>query len=224
MFLEIIGFDILGCRIAHAAGADRIELCASPDLGGTTPNQVLIAQAMAEMQIPVYVMIRPRGGDFCYSEAEFEEMKESIIYCKSIGCQGVVFGLLTPTGHMDVNRCAELIALAQPMGCTFHRAFDVVAEPDVALEQVIELGFERILTSGQEPTALAGAQSIAAWIEQAAGRISIMPGSGITATNIAQIRSLTKATEYHASAKRVDASTGAYVGVDGEEVRVMKAV
>jgi copper homeostasis protein len=224
MFLEIIGFDILGCHVAQAAGADRIELCARPDLGGTTPSQALIAQAVAEMLIPVYVMIRPRGGDFCYSDAEYEEMKESVIYCKSIGCQGVVFGVLTDLARIDTARCAPLVALAQPMGCTFHRAFDVVAEPDVALEQVIELGFERILTSGQEPTALAGAQSIAAWIKQAAGRISIMPGSGITATNIAQIRALTKATEYHASAKRVDASTGAYVGVDGEEVRVMKAV
>jgi copper homeostasis protein len=220
--LEIIGFDLAGCLAAEAAGADRIELCADPHLGGTTPSEALIREAVARLRIPVYVMVRPRGGDFCYSETEIAQMSDTIRFCKSVGCEGVVFGVLTPSANIHQEHCARLIALAQPMGVTFHRAFDVVKEPFEALEQIISLGFERILTSGQKPTALEGAELIRRCIEQAQGRIIIMPGSGVTAANILHIKELTGATEFHSSAKLSDAVTGAYAGVDVREARDMK--
>jgi copper homeostasis protein len=220
MLLEVIGFDLEGALAAEQAGAHRIELCAEPTLGGTTPQQTLIHAALQSLQIPVYVMIRPRGGDFIYSNAEFDAMKQSVKYCKSVGCQGIVFGILTPSANIDIARCAELLALAQPMKATFHRAFDVVAEPLQALEQIIELGFERILTSGQEPTAPQGIQLIKSCVKQAAGRIIIMPGSGVVASTLQQLITETEAQEYHTSAKLTD-HHGQYLGVNTSEVHTM---
>jgi copper homeostasis protein len=219
--LEIIGFDIEGCLVAQAAGANRIELCADPHLGGTSPSESFIRAAVAQLDIPVYVMVRPRGGNFCYTAGEVEEMKETISLCKSIGCAGVVFGILTPSANINIEHCAQLVSLAQPMGVTFHRAFDVVNQPLVALEQIIELGFERILTSGQKPTALEGADLIRQCIEVADNRIVIMPGSGVTSDNLLKIRALTGTTEFHSSAKMSDPITGLYAGVYETEVQKM---
>jgi copper homeostasis protein len=216
--LEIIGFDIEGCRIAQNAGAQRIELCASPALGGTTPSRTLIQQAQLELNIPMVVMVRPRGGDFVYHASEFIEMQDTIAYCKSIGCAGVVFGILDAQNQLDIDRNRQLVQRAQPMQTVFHRAFDQVNEPLFALEQIIRLGFTRILTSGQEPTALEGAALIQACIGQAARRITVMPGSGVTSHNILTIKALTGAQEFHASGKLTDAATGKYLGVDVEEV------
>jgi copper homeostasis protein len=220
MLLEVIGFDLEGALAAEQAGAHRIELCAEPALGGTTPHETLIRAAIQSLRIPVYVMIRPRGGDFNYSDTEFETMKQSVKFCKSACCQGIVFGILTPSANVDIARCAELIALAQPMKATFHRAFDVVAEPLHALEQIIELGFERILTSGQEPTATQGIQLIKSCINQAAGRIIIMPGSGVISSTLPQLIAETEAQEYHTSAK-LTGHLGQYLGVDTSEARTM---
>ncbi len=218
--LEIIGFDLAGALAAQQAGAQRIELCAEPSLGGTTPARQLITEAVCRLDIPVYVMVRPRGGDFVYSDAEFEVMQDTIRFCKSVGCQGVVFGVLSPSANVDLERCAVLRSLAQPMSATFHRAFDAVANPLEALEQIIDLNFERILTSGQAPTAPQGLALIRQCVKQAGGRIIIMPGSGVTATTLPQVHTQTCAREFHSSAKLADAK-GNYLGVNTKEVNLM---
>lgn len=200
MKLEVIGFNIESCEAAQNAGAHRIELCASPGEGGTTPSYGFITAARKKLHIDLYVMIRPRGGDFLYSEEEFGIMKRDVAICKELNCNGVVFGMLTKEGNVDKERCAELIDLAYPMEATFHRAFDRVADPFNALEEIIELGFERILTSGLKPKAVEGKQTIFQLISMANDRIIIMPGSGVNAENIIELAETTGATELHSSA------------------------
>jgi copper homeostasis protein len=146
-------------------------------------------------------MIRPRGGDFLYSELEFAIMRRDIEIAKELGANGVVIGLLTEYGHIDIARTAELVSLARPLSVTFHRAFDMVADPVIALDALIELGIDRLLTSGLEPTGLEGAETIAALMQQAAGRIIIMPGGGINERNIAKIVRQTGAKEVHLSGR-----------------------
>jgi copper homeostasis protein len=216
--LEVIAFDIEGCLVATVCGADRIELCARPDLGGTTPNKALIKQAVNQIGIPVFVMIRPRGGDFVYSGVEFDKMKKQILYCKQQGVPGVVFGILNKEDQVDIERCQILLDLAYPMVATFHRAFDRAADPFMALQDIIELGFHRILTSGQESTALEGLMLIRQLFYKAQHNIIIMPGSGITTRNIEEIKKGSKAFEFHASCKISDPETGLYAGVDQQEV------
>ena len=199
--LEIIGFTIEACITAQSAGAHRIELCDNPAEGGTTPSYGFIKAAREKLTIQLYPIIRPRGGDFFYSEEEFEIMKTDVKVCKELGCDGVVIGLLNADGTIDKKRCRELVQLAYPMGVTFHRAFDRVADATQALEDVIAVGCERILTSGLQPNAMDGAGTIAQLIEQANGRIIIMPGSGVRADNIAAIAQKTGATEFHSSAR-----------------------
>ncbi len=200
MKLEIIGFNIESCIAAQDAGANRIELCAGPGEGGVTPTYSFIKAAREKLQIDLYVMIRPREGDFLYSDEEFEMMKADIAICKQLGCDGIVTGALTKDGKVDKERCRELIECAYPMEATFHRAFDRVADPFEALEDIIELGFERILTSGLKPKAIDGIETLAALIKQAGDRIIIMPGSGITSENIIEIAESTGAEELHSSA------------------------
>jgi len=185
--LEIIGFTTDGCIKAQAAGADRIELCDNPHEGGTTPSAGFITAARKILRIPVYVMIRPRGGDFHYSDQEFDIMRSDIQYCKQAGCDGVVLGILTKEGHVDKKRTAILTGYAYPMGVTFHRAFDRCADAFKALDDIIETGCERILTSGQQRTALQGAARIHELISKADDRIIIMPGSGISSGNISDL-------------------------------------
>jgi copper homeostasis protein len=199
--LEVIGFDIAGCLIAQQAGADRIELCDNPGEGGTTPSYGFIKTARENLQINLYPIIRPRGGDFLYSDAEFEVMKTDVQICKDLGCDGVVIGMLNKDGTVDKKRCKELVGLAYPLGVTFHRAFDRVKDASQALEDVIEIGCERILTSGLQPTALEGAETIAALIKQADERIIIMPGSGVRSDNIIELAKKTGAVEFHTSAR-----------------------
>ncbi len=207
--LEVIGFNIESCGIAQAAGASRIELCDNPVDGGTTPSLGFIKAARKLLQIPLYVMIRPRGGDFLYSKEEFEIMKTDIKLCKELGCDGVVFGMLNSDGSID-ERTAQLVELAYPMGVTFHRAFDRCANPFEALEHIINYGCERILTSGQHPTATAGATVIAELIKQADDRMIIMPGSGVRSDTIIELASKTGATEFHTSAKAIKKSAMEY--------------
>ena len=211
MKLEIIGFNIESCIAAQEAGAHRIELCDNPSEGGTTPSNGFIKGARKKLSIELYVMIRPRGGDFMYSDDEFEIMKTDIEMCRQHGCDGVVIGLLKKDGTIDKKRCSELISLAYPLGVTFHRAFDRAKDPFRALEDVIETGCERILTSGQRPKAVDGAQIIKELITHAEDRIVIMPGSGVDARNIISLAENTGAREFHSSASFYSESKMDYV-------------
>ena len=231
--LEVIAFDAESCRIAQQSGADRIELCDNPADGGTTPSYGTIKAARAISSIELFVMIRPRGGDFLYSDEEFDIMKNDVQICKELGCDGVVAGMLTKEGDVDVKRMSALVNLAYPMSVTFHRAFDRSNDPYKAMEDIIETGCERILTSGQMPTAIEGASLIKELVEKAAERIIIMPGSGIRSDNIINIAQSTNAVEFHSSARILMDSVMNYhqptIGsslkrtmLDGEEVRKLK--
>ena len=217
MNLEIIAFNIESCVTAQEGGASRIELCAGPGEGGTTPSYAFIKSARENLHIQLYVMIRPRGGDFLFSDEDFRLMKNDIEVCKQFNCDGIVTGILTKDGKVDKKRSKELIEVAYPMEATFHRAFDRVKDPFESLEDVIELGFERILTSGLQPKATDGAQLLSQLIKQSDGRISIMPGSGITSQNIISIAETTGATEFHSSASVLKESKMEYINANMNE-------
>ncbi len=199
--LEIIGFNIESCGIAQLAGAHRIELCDNPAEGGTTPSYGFIKAARKKLHIPLYPIIRPRGGDFLYRDEEYRIMRTDVGICKSLGCDGVVIGMLQADGTVDVERCRHLVELAYPMEVTFHRAFDRTKDPFQAMEDIISIGCERILTSGQQPHAQDGAVLIKQLIEKAAERIIIMPGSGVRSDNIVALAEKTGAIEFHSSAR-----------------------
>ncbi|TND09835.1 MAG: copper homeostasis protein [Bacteroidetes bacterium] len=199
--IEICAGSIVSAVAAQEGGADRIELCASLDAGGITPSPGQIIITKQKLSIPVFVLIRPREGDFFYSAAEYETMHSDILFCKKQGVDGFVFGLLDAEGNIDAQRNRQLVELAAPLPCTFHRAFDVCRDPFTALEEIISCGFTRILTSGQAATAAAGARLLAELVRKSAGRISIMPGGGISEKNIAALVQQTRATEFHASLK-----------------------
>jgi copper homeostasis protein len=215
--LEIIAFNIESCRLAQAAGAHRIELCDNPGDGGTTPSFGFIKQARAVLNIQLYCMIRPRGGDFFYSDEEFEIMKADVLTAKQLGCDGVVIGLLNKDGSVDITRSKKLVELAYPMGVTFQRAFDRVNDPFKALEDVIETGCERILTSGLVPSCHDGATLIAQLNKEAAGRISIMAGSGLRSTNVLDIAKITGISEFHTSARIFTESVMEFISPKMEE-------
>ena len=222
--LEIAANSLASALVAQEAGAGRIELCASLGEGGLTPTYATIALARDRLRIPVYVLIRPRAGDFLYSDLELETMLGDIEFSAKLGCDGVVIGALDADGNVEMAQCRQMIAAAGKMGVTFHRAFDMTREPKSALEDIIALGCERLLTSGQGATALAGAALIRELVDQAAGRIVVMPGAGIDSTNIAALRAQTGAEEFHASAKRTRASAMRYrpdrlADVQGGEAR-----
>lgn len=199
--MEVCANSLSSALAAQEGGAVRVEFCDNLPEGGTTPSYAQVKLAKELLHILVYPIIRPRGGDFLYTDLEFSIMKEDIKICKSLNCDGVVIGILHPDGSIDKTRCAELIELARPMKVTFHRAFDMCSNLEQGLEDLIELGCERVLTSGAAASALAGAEQIKALIQQAAGRISIMPGAGVKTDNIAEIIRITGAKEFHASAK-----------------------
>lgn len=215
--LEICAFNLPSAMIAQQAGADRIELCASPEEGGVTPSPGVIRSARESLRIALYPIIRPRGGDFLYTDEEFRIMLRDIEYCKQVGCNGVVIGLLNPDGTVDQRRCARLVEAAYPLGVTFHRAFDWAANPFEAMETIIRLGCERILTSGQRPTADEGACLIDELIREADDRIVIMPGSGVRAANIVSLVEKTGASEFHTSARLRRASGMEYVNAGMKE-------
>ncbi|HEV9038265.1 MAG TPA: copper homeostasis protein CutC [Puia sp.] len=215
--LEICAFNLASAMIAQQAGADRVELCAGPEEGGTTPSPATIALAREKLRIPLYPIIRPRGGDFLYSDDEFRVMLRDVEFCKKAGCNGVVFGLLAADGTIDTARCARLVEMAYPLGVTFHRAFDWASNPFQAMETIIGLGCERILTSGQRPTAEEGAELIDQLIREADERIVIMPGSGVRASNIVELAEKTGASEFHTSARVLKASAMTYVNAGMKE-------
>src|ERR1035437_5870604 len=195
--LEIIGFTIADCIKAQASGANRIELCDNPAEGGTTPSYCFIKAAREKLDIQLYVMIRPRGGDVVYSTDEYEIMKQDIKICKQLGCDGIVLGILTNNREVDKTRCSKLVELSYPLGVTFHRAFDRTADPFKAMEDIIDIGCERILTSGQKNTAGEGAELIASVIQKSDDRIIIMPCAGVRSDTILSIAEKTKAREFH---------------------------
>jgi copper homeostasis protein len=186
-----------GAIAAEAGGAHRVELCSDLLEGGLTPSHGTLAVTRARLRIGVMAMVRPRGGDFCYSDTEFAVMREDLLAAKQLGANGVVFGILNADGSVDRERTAELVALARPLPVTFHRAFDVSRDPFEALDTLVALGVERVLTSGQEPSVLEGLDLLGELVKRAAGRIIVMPGGGITERTIGRIASATGATELH---------------------------
>ncbi|HEV3414990.1 MAG TPA: copper homeostasis protein CutC [Puia sp.] len=201
MLLEICAFNLPSALAAQRAGADRIEFCSGPEEGGVTPSAGLIRAARELLRIPLYPIIRPREGDFLYSEEEFTVMLRDVELCRGFGCDGVVIGMLLADGRVDQVRCGRLVEAAYPMGVTFHRAFDRAADPFEAIETIIRIGCERILTSGQRPVAMEGAELLHELVRGADERIVIMPGSGVRASNIAELAAKTGAVEFHTSAR-----------------------
>jgi copper homeostasis protein len=179
------------------AGAGRIELCENLFVGGTTPSYGTIKMCCNNLKIPVATMIRPRGGDFCYSDDEFSIMQEDVKVCKALGSQGVVFGLLTKENKIDVERTKILANLAGSMQTVFHKAFDEVNDPFEALEQLIEIGITRILTSGTKETAFEGQEILRKLIKQAAGRITILVAGKVTFESLEQLQEIIPASEFH---------------------------
>lgn len=200
--LELIATSPNLCKIAEKAGATRIELCTGLCEGGTTPSAGLIKASIKSVHIPVFVMIRPRGGDFLYSVEEFKSMQDDISLCKNMGVQGVVTGMITRDGSIDISRNCRLVNLAYPMSVTFHRAFDRTSNPHKSVEDIISCGFERILSSGQKPIAEEGEFLLKDLINQFGNDIIIIPGSGINDQNIEDIAQSTGATEFHLSGKK----------------------
>lgn len=199
--LEVCANSYQSALAAQNGGAKRVEFCDNLAEGGTTPSYGQIALAKKNLFIEVWPIIRPRGGDFLYSEIEFELMKEDIKMCKSLNCEGVVTGILKADGTIDKERCAELIELAKPMEVAFHRAFDMTNNMDQALEDLIALKIKRVLTSGGASSAILGAEKLAQLVKKATDRIIIMPGAGINENNIKSLINQTGATQFHASAK-----------------------
>jgi copper homeostasis protein len=199
--VEICVDSVAGAVAAERGGAQRVELCADLFEGGITPSAGCIRVAREQCGLKLHVLIRPRGGDFLYTDAEFAVMREDLRVAKELGADGVVLGLLTAAGEIDASRTRELIALARPLSVTFHRAFDVCRDPAAALETLVELGVDRVLTSGQEATCLEGLDSLAGLNRRAADRIIIMAGGGLTPRNIRRVVAATGVREVHLSAR-----------------------
>jgi len=237
--LEVCCYSTVSALIAQDAGADRIELCADASVGGTTPSYAAIELASAKLNIALHVIIRPRGGDFLYSADEFNIMQRDIEVCKKLNCDGVVIGILTAEGFVDVGRTRALVQLAKPMSVTFHRAFDMTNDASEALEIVIASGCDRLLTSGHHNTAIEGHDELKQLVAQATGRITVMPGAGVRSDNIVELAQRTGAVEFHSSARTlvqskmnyrnrqvsVGGSAGdeyAHISVDTEEISRMR--
>lgn len=199
--LEICVGSWQSAMAAQLGGANRIELCDNLAEGGTTPSLGMLRHCKKHLKIPFFPIIRPRGGDFVFSNDEFEIMKEDVVACREMGCEGIVIGMLLKDGSIDMERCSELIALAVGMQITFHRAFDRCNDLEKGLEDIVQLGCHRVLTSGAKQYAIEGLNVLKSLLIQADSRISIMPGSGINELNLAQIVQISGANEFHTTAK-----------------------
>lgn len=204
--LEIAVFNYSSALLAQRAGADRLELCENAGEGGTTPSYGTLKLMKQRINIPVFPIIRPRGGDFFYSADELDIIEHDIKLCKQLGFEGVVFGMLHKSGKVDKDNCKRLVELAYPMEVTFHRAFDRTTDPFEALEDIVECGFSRILTSGQVPNVNDGLDLLTQLVTAADQRIIVMPGSGLRSSNVLSIAQKTGATEFHSSARTLIAS------------------
>lgn len=202
MIIEIAVYSLEAAIIAQNAGASRIELCSAPAEGGLTPSAATLRLAKKYLNIPIHAMIRPREGDFCYSVKEFETMLLDITAAGILGIDGIVTGILLKDGKVDAERMKMVIEAAGKMNMTFHRAFDMAVDPFEALESLIQCGVQRILTSGGKQTAFEGLPLISQLVTKAAGRITIMPGSGINLHNVREIANHTGIKEVHLSAKK----------------------
>lgn len=231
--IEIALYNLASALVAEKAGAGRVELCENAADGGTTPSYGTLKRVREKVQIPVFPIIRPRGGDFLYDDDEFETMKYDIKLCKELGYEGLVTGLLNADGTIDKERTKILVDLAYPLDVTFHRAFDRAAYPLQALEDIISTGCRRLLTSGQVAGAFDGKELIKQLVDQAGDRIIIMPGGGVRSSNIAALAQYTGAVELHSSAKASQPSAMQYqqpllkedlstASVDPAEVKKMK--
>jgi len=198
--LEIACFNYESAIIAQDNGADRIELCDDMRLGGTTPNLITAERVREKLAIKMHVIIRPRGGDFVYTEEEFLEMKQDIKQLKALGVDGFVFGILNQDGSINKEQNLELVQLASPLSCTFHRAFDVVNSIEQGLEEVIACGFQTILTSGRGKNVEEGILDLELIQKLAGDRIEIMPGGGLRSSNIKLLQEKLQPTFYHSSA------------------------
>jgi copper homeostasis protein len=197
--IEIATTDFTTTKSAAEGGADRIELCAALSDGGTTASYGTIKKCREAFNVQLFPIIRTRSGDFLYTDEEFEIMMNEVTLCKDLGCDGIVIGLLNKNGEIDIKRASKLIELAYPLEVTFHRAFDRCNDPFEALEQLIETGCQRILTSGQQPAAPQGVDLITQLVKAANERIIIMPGSGVRKENIKELAEKTGAKEFHSS-------------------------
>ncbi|CAD7812373.1 Copper homeostasis protein CutC [Chryseobacterium aquaeductus] len=198
--IEIACFNPESAMIAFENGADRIELCDGLSEGGTTPDFETTKLLREKINIPIFVMIRPRGGDFKYSDEEFNQMKSDLIEFKSLHIDGFVFGILNENDEVNIVQNKELVDLAKPYPCTFHRAFDRAKNLEDSLEKVIECGFKTILTSGQKSNVSEGKENLKKLVQLSSGRIEILVGGGLRSTNIEEIKSFTKARYFHSSA------------------------
>jgi len=199
---ELCAESVQAAQAAELGGADRIEFCSQLSIGGVTPSEELTSAVIRTLSIPVHVLIRPRGGDFVYSPAEFDQMRRQIDHVKQAGAAGIAIGVLLPDGNVDLERSRELVCHARPLSVTFHRAFDESADLTDALESVIQTGADCLLTSGGAPDVLAGADSIARLRRQAAGRMEIMAGGGLRLTNLAEVVRRTGVSYIHGSLTR----------------------
>lgn len=200
MLLEIAVFNISSALLAEKAGADRLELCENPDEGGTTPSYGTLMAVAEKVGIPVFPIIRPRGGDFLYDADSYEIMKKDLLLCKQLGFAGAVLGLLNKDGSIDKERTSRLVELSYPLEITFHRAFDRARDPMDALQDLIDCGCSRVLTSGQYPSVIDGLPLIKELIKAADHDIIILPGSGVRSTTIAPLIAA-GAEEFHSSAR-----------------------
>lgn len=198
--IEIACFNPESAIIAFENGADRIELCDGLSEGGTTPDFETAKLLREKINIPIFVMIRPRGGDFTYSDEEFVQMKSELAQLKTLSVDGFVFGILDENDEVNVAQNKELVELAEPFACTFHRAFDRAKSLEDSLEEVIECGFKTILTSGQKPNVSEGKENLKKLVELSNGRIEILVGGGLRSTNIEELKDFTKAGYFHSSA------------------------
>lgn len=201
--LEICVDNVESAIVSQLAGADRVELCDNLFEGGTTPSYGTISSVRNNISIGLNVIIRPRGGDFLYKAYEYDVMRRDIDICKKCGVDGIVTGILKANGDIDIKRTAMLIEYAYPLPVTFHRAFDLCADPEKGLEDIISTGASRLLTSGQKDKASDGSELIRKLLEQAKQRIIIMPGSGINESNISWIANITGAKEFHLTGRKV---------------------
>jgi copper homeostasis protein len=207
VIFEVCAETMEACIAARNGGADRIELCSALSEGGLTPSHGFLREAVAQSGLPIHAMVRPRGGSFVYTAAEVEIMREDILHMKDLGVAGVVLGVLHPDGSVDVAVTKELVELASPMQATFHRAFDSAPSLSQALEDVIATGCDRVLTSGGEDDVNTGAASLAALVEQAAGRIEIAVGGGLRLVDAARLANFIGARHFHASLRQREASS-----------------
>ena len=196
--LEICTFNLTDTKVASNHKISRIELCEKKDLGGITPRRELIKESL-QLGTPIHPIIRPRGGDFNYSSREFGIMLDDVGFCRDNRCSGIVFGFLNKKNDVDISLCREIIKVSGNMSLTFHRAFDKTRNPFESMEKIIDLGFDRILTSGQKNDAVSGLRLINALTEKSNGRISIMPGAGVRSSNIDILLDNKKISEFHSS-------------------------